>query len=373
MGTFTRRKHTKSGVNAMILTKDQKSGEQKAQSPWEVLKESLEAELEHKQQEIQEIDLMIDQSQVEVSKLTQRNTAITARLKQAQAQFDSIPRSDIRDAYDAALDAQQRLFVMRGQLDKLQSDRIQYENYRALLERVLALESGGIGESRAKGPSSTGQTAEMLIRAQEAERQRLARQMHDGPAQALSNFILQTEIAMRLFDVDQAKAKEELATMKSAATTTFQKVRDFIFELRPMMLDDLGLTPTLTRYVEAYKEQVGMDIRLTVSGLEQRLEPYLEVMIFRAVQELLLNAQRHSQAVQVWVQIDASEADVKVSVDDNGKGFDSGMADDKGGMGLKVIRDRVEMLGGQMEIDSTSGKGTRVSFEIPATKTKVFA
>jgi two-component system sensor histidine kinase DegS len=357
----------------MILEKSQQSDEQKPQSPWEALKESLNAELEQRQLEMQEIDLMLEQSQLEVQKLTQRNAIVTTRLQQAQAQFDSIPRADIRAAYDAALDAQQRLFVMRGQLDKLQSDRAQFGNYKALLERVLQVESGGQQESRSKGTSSTGQTVEMMIRAQEAERQRLARQMHDGPAQALSNFILQTEIAMRLFDVDQAKAKEELATMKSSATTTFKKVRDFIFELRPMMLDDLGLTPTLTRFVEAFKEQAGMDIRLTVSGLEQRLEPYLEVMIFRAVQELLSNAQRHSQAVQVWVQIDASDVDVKVSVDDNGKGFNVETVDEKGGMGLKVIRDRVEMLGGQMEIDSTVGKGTRVSFEIPATKTKVFA
>lgn len=357
----------------MILAKGQQSGEQNPQSSWEILKESMKEELEQKKREIQEIDLMIEQSQLEVNKLTQRNATITARLQQAQTQFDSIPRSDIRVAYDAALDAQQRLFVMRGQLDKLQSDRAQYANYQSLLERVLDIEGGGLQEARSKGTSSTGQTVEMMIRAQEAERQRLARQMHDGPAQALSNFILQTEIAMRLFDVDQARAKEELATMKSAATTTFQKVRDFIFELRPMMLDDLGLTPTLTRFVEAFKEQAGMDIRLTVSGLEQRLEPYLEVMIFRAVQELLSNAQRHSQAVQVWVQVDATEADVKVSVDDNGKGFEVESIDEKGGMGLKVIRDRVEMLGGQMEIESNGGKGTRVSFEIPATKTKVFA
>ena len=357
----------------MVFEKSPQPGEVKSQSPWEMLKESLNAELDQKQREMQEIDMMVEQSQVEVQKLTQRNANATSRLQQVQAQFESIPRSDIRNAYDAALDAQQRLFVMRGQLDKLQSDRTQYANYRALLERVLQVEGGVKVETRTKGASSTGQTVEMMIRAQEAERQRLARQMHDGPAQALSNFILQTEIAMRLFDVDQAKAKEELATMKGAATTTFQKVRDFIFELRPMMLDDLGLTPTLTRFVEAFKEQAGMDIRLTVSGLEQRLEPYLEVMIFRAVQELLSNAQRHSQAVQVWVQIDASEADVKVSVDDNGKGFDAGAVEEKGGMGLKVIRDRVEMLGGQMEIDSTVGKGTRVSFEIPATKTKVFA
>lgn len=357
----------------MSLANDQQPGDSKQQSSWENFIESMTAELAQKQDEIQEIDLMIEQSQLEVNKLTQRNVPINARLQQVQSQFDSIPRADIRSAYDAALDTQQRLFVMRGQLDKLTSDRNQIGYYQALLERVLHVQKGESTEPRANITSPTGRNVEIMIRAQEADRQRLARQMHDGPAQALSNFILQTEIAMRLFDIDQTKAKEELATMKGAATTTFQKVRDFITELRPMMLDDLGLTPTLTRYVEGFKEQTGMDIRLNISGLDQRLESYLEVMIFRAVQELLNNSHRHSQSTQTWVLIDASEVSVTVNVTDDGKGFNMDAIESKSGMGLKVIRDWVEMLGGKLEIDSEVGKGTRVSFEIPATKTKVFA
>ena len=87
----------------------------------------------------------------------------------------------------------------------------------------------------------------MIVTAQAAERQRLSRQMHDGPAQALSNFILQTEIAMRLLDVDPAQAREELGNLKTSAMGTFQKVLNFIFELRTMMLDDLGLITTLRR------------------------------------------------------------------------------------------------------------------------------
>jgi two-component system sensor histidine kinase DegS len=214
---------------------------------------------------------------------------------------------------------------------------------------------------------------EMMIRAQESERQRLARQMHDGPAQALSNFILQTEIAMRLFDLDQQKAKEELVNLKTSATSTFQKVRDFITELRPMSLDDLGLAPTLLRNIETLKSQTGIDIRLTVTGLEQRLESYLEVMIFRAVQELVGNAIKHSGATNIKVQIDSTETDVRVNVDDNGKGFDVALIEEGSGMGLKVIRDRVEMLGGRLEVDSVAGQGSRISFQIPAAQSKVFA
>jgi two-component system sensor histidine kinase DegS len=215
------------------------------------------------------------------------------------------------------------------------------------------------------------ETVELIIQAQEGERLRLSRQMHDGPAQALSNFILQTEIAMRLFEVDQTKAKEELSTMKISAASTFQKVRDFIFELRPMMLDDLGLTPTLKRYVGIFKEQSGVDVRLMVTGEERRLESYQEVMIFRAVQELLSNVARHSGASQAEVKLDMDQARVQVSVDDNGKGFNPQEVPERGSMGLKVIRDRVEMLGGSFDLVSEVGQGTHVSFQIPIFTTSI--
>jgi two-component system sensor histidine kinase DegS len=317
---------------------------------------------------------MLEQSQLEVNKLAQRNAQITTHLQQVHAQFDALPRTDIRTAYDSALDAQQRLFVMRGQLEKLQSDRNHIERYKLLLEKVFqAIEGGNLPQKpRVRAFTPTDQTVEMMIQAQEAERQRLARQMHDEPAQALSNFILQTEIAMRLFDLDQAKAREELSNLKTAATATFQKVRDFIFELRPMMLDDLGLTPTLNRYVEAFKEQYGLEVRMSVGGMEQRIEPYIEVMIFRAIQELLGNAARHSQATAIEVHIDVIDMMVNVLVEDNGKGFDVGPAIERG-VGLKLIRDRVQMMNGTFDVVSDLGKGTNVNFRIPATKPKVFA
>ena len=338
---------------------------------WDDLKETLQVDLDQYRRELKEIALMLEQSQLEVKKLTQRNASITAHLQQVQSQFDNLPRADIRMTYDSALDAQQRLFVMRGQVEKLQIDQNHLSKQVDLIERTLQVMEGGPTGSGGRGPSATAEAVEMIIQAQESERQRLSRQMHDGPAQALSNFILQTEIAIRLFDMDQDKAKEELSNLKMSATGTFQKVRDFIFELRPMMLDDLGLTPTLKRYVEAFKEQSGMDVRLTVTGQERRLESYQEVMIFRAIQELLNNVSRHSRASQVQVQMDMGEANIKVVVDDNGKGFDFENLPEPGTMGLKVIRERVEMLGGYFEVDSVIGQGARISLQIPATTASV--
>ncbi len=349
--------------------------DQEEYSLLEQLKHDCRIELEQTQKENKEIALLIEQSQLENSRIQQRNASITAHLQQIQSQIETASKADIRSAYDAALESQQRLFVMRGQIDKLQSDRNHIEHYQNILERVnQALESGDFNLNGSR-PDQTAmaKTVEMIIQAQETERGRLARKMHDGPAQALSNFILETEIAMRLFDVDQAKAKEELAGVKTSAASTFQKVRDFIFDLRPMMLDDLGLVPTLTRYVENFKEQTGIEVKFVSTGMEQRFESYVEVMVFRAIQELLGNIALHSQATQVILQMDSSDIGLRVSLEDNGKGFDVEKAQDKGGMGLKVIRDRVQMLGGTMETHSTVGHGAHILFQIPAANTSAFA
>lgn len=321
-------------------------------------------ELEETQRALREITLMMEQSQGELAKITQRNTAITSHLQQVQKQGGAV--DEIKMAYDSALDAQQRLFVMRGQLEKLQNDKAHLEKYKAALEQLVNKSSMGEGSTAAGSAREQMTGIEMIVNAQEAERQRLSRQMHDGPAQALSNFILQTEIAMRLLDVDPAQAKEELSNLKASAMGTFQKVRNFIFELRPMMLDDLGLVPTLRKYADAFKEQSGMDVSVTVSGAERRLEPYLEVMIFRAVQELLGNAARHSQSTLVKVHLDLGTDFLRISVDDNGRGFDPETLKESGNLGLKLIRERAEMLGGKFEIDSAVGSGAKISFTVQA-------
>jgi two-component system sensor histidine kinase DegS len=323
-----------------------------------------QAELEETQRALREITLMIEQSQGELSKLTQRNAAITAHLQQTQNQAGKVSAQDIKMAYDSALDAQQRLFVMRGQLEKLQSDKNHLEKYKAALDRLVSGSSAD-NASNLIAEKSPSRGIEMIINAQEAERQRLSRQMHDGPAQAMSNFILQTEIAMRLLDVDAAQAKEELGNLKASAMGTFQKVRNFIFELRPMMLDDLGLVPTLKKYVETFKEQTGLDINFILTGNDRRIEPYLEVMVFRAVQELLGNTARHAQATAVKILLEMGNEMIRVSVDDNGKGFDPEAVLKGNSLGLKLIRERAEMLNGTFKADSAIGKGARIAFSIP--------
>ena len=330
----------------------------------------LQVKEEHYQSKefLREVSQRVEQSQGELARLTQRNAVISGHLQQIQAQFENVTKSEILKAYNASLDSQQRMLVMRSQLEKLQSEQSGLQKLVTNLELMQSVigPEGGFHGSNSNGAA----VLETVINSQEAVRQRLSRQMHDGPAQTLSNFIVQTEIAARLFDLDPKRAREELDNLKLVAMQTFQKMRSFIFELRPMMLDDLGLFPTLKRYVDSFKEQSTADVNLEIKGQERRLEPYLEVMIFRAVQELMGNAERHNMdqpmKIQIQVKVALEDNMITISASDNGKGFDPASLPECDGLGLKLIRERVDMLGGYMEIDSAIGQGCKVSFQIPA-------
>jgi two-component system sensor histidine kinase DegS len=338
--------------------------------------EKCSKEYEQTQNELKEVDLLIQQTTSEVERLAQRNTQVTNKLRQIEATLDTVPREDIREAYTAVLDTQQRLFTMRGQLEKLQSNQRSLMRYLDMLHDVLEVTgwagfgSQVVGEAGAE--AEDGQPAQPLvvriIEAQERERQRLSRQMHDGPAQALTNLILQAEICERLFDTDADRARGELVNLKTAVAGTFQKVKGFILNLRPMMLDDLGVVPTLKRYVDSFAENSEVVTNLTVTGKERRLESHKEVTIFRLTQELLNNAAEYAHATSVQIGLDLGDELVRVSVEDNGSGFELTEAltsPDADRLGLAMMRERVEMLGGRISFDSSVGRGTKVSFELP--------
>jgi len=330
----------------------------------EQLKESLEQKIQQAESKLDSISKKIKQSQVEVDKLAQRQVANSAKIRNIKENTGELSPIAVRDAYEEALDAQQRLFVMRGQMDKFKNEQghlqdfiMQMQDISTFLVKTPLLEGGEVELNAAE-------VIESVIQAQEAERHKLSSKMHDGPAQALSNFILQAEIAQRLFDMDLDQAREELDDLKANANATFVKVRDFIFELRPMMLDDLGLIPTLRHYIEALKEQNETEIHFSASGTERRLDGYLEIMLFRAVQELVSNAARHSKADTIRIHIDTGEEKIVVDVEDDGKGFNVEQAMESS-MGIKVIKDRVEILKGTFNVDTAVGQGTRIGFTIP--------
>ncbi len=336
--------------------------------------EEAQKDYEQTQRDLKEIDILIKQSAAEVERLAQRNAQVTNYTRQLQTNFETLPREDIKEAYEALNDVQQRLFTMRGQLEKLQSDQRNLERLSEFQRRLLDLtEDMGSVPTSAKNPvrKVAGDQSNVIrvIQTEELGRQSLVRRMHDGPASSLSNFILQAEICQRFFDVNPDRARAELNALKGAAAATFNDVKDFIFDLRPMMLDDLGVVPTLRRYVESFQEKNSISVPITVTGVERRLESHIEVTIFRGVQELLNNSLLHAQATQVQVSLDLAQDLVQAVVEDNGSGFnvDETLNSNNRTIGLSSLRERIEMLGGEMKIQSRMGHGTRVEFAIPIT------
>jgi two-component system sensor histidine kinase DegS len=336
--------------------------------------EQLLNEFERVQVELKEINSKIDASRGELEKLEQRNAAITGQIRQIEANFDSVPRANIRTTYDAARDAQQRLFTMRGQLDRLQAEQKALTRFSDVLKVALDLLRSSsqptVHPADGGAPVTASQeTIKRVVEAQEAERKRLARQMHDGPAQSLTNFILQAEICQRLFDQDPERAREELDNLKAAASATFQGVRAFIFDLRPMMLDDLGLVPTVRSYVDDFEKKTGIVTNLEVSGGARPLEQHREVVVFRAVQELLANARDLSQATGVDVTLEVTDTEIKATVEDNGRGITTGqleMSDDEHeALGLAALRERIGLVGGQLAVERSGSTGSRISIRIP--------
>jgi two-component system sensor histidine kinase DegS len=348
----------------------------------ETLINELQTEINRIELRLRELQSLIDQSQAEVRRLQQRSVDVTTQMQRLEANFDTVPRNDIKVIYTNAIDTKTRLLTMQSQLEKVQQDRTGLESFGKLLRHIKDMLEGtaitvqssplmtGIGTIQ-----SNTLSPEVIIRiveSQESERQRLARQMHDGPAQSLTNFILQAEICRRLFDRNPDRAVEELENLKTAASTTFQKVRDFIFDLRPMMLDDLGLVPTIRRYVTALQEKGALETRISVTGEERRrMEPHTEVTMFRAVQEVLAYARDMSGANRVELSLNVSDNPITADIIFNGKSIEeseSQAEQSKGkGFSLTSLQHRIELIGGTIEMMSGLDNGdNKIDISLPA-------
>jgi two-component system sensor histidine kinase DegS len=348
-------------------------------SPKDDMVDMITREVTNMKRRLSEIKDQIDSMQTSVEREQNRYTNIATELRVMKENLDTTPREDIRDKYDEALDVRFRLATMRGQLEKFEGNYQYMQDHVKLLQQVLGqvqgidLSAGPADEQ--KGGSANGSFDIIgLIRTQEEERERLARALHDGPAQSLTNFILQAEICQRLFDRNPDRAAEELNNLKTNASKTFQKVRDFIFDLRPMMLGDLGVAPTVRRYVESFREKNDIEVKLNLQGEERRLETYREVMVFRGLQDVMGLARDYASPTELEISLDMAGKTWRLSIEDNGRGFDASLVMEEGKEEsyndarveqLHMLKNRWEMTGGTLEVTSDENNGSRVRMELP--------
>jgi two-component system sensor histidine kinase DegS len=343
-----------------------------------MLVSELKAEYEKTQLRLRELAQIIGQSQAEVRRLQQKTIEVQTQMTRIEQNFDTVPRADIKATYNNVIDTKTRLLTMQSQLEKVQQDQSQLETFSKqlghFLEMVQDVSDADISLKDSTSGISGGANTQTIIRmleSQESERLRLARQLHDGPAQSLTNFILQAEICQRLFDRNPDRASEELGNLKTSASSSFQKVRDFIFDLRPMMLDDLGLAPTVRRYVEAFGEKSGIEMHLNIVGEDRRrMESHIEVLMFRGLQELFNYAREHVGTSRIDIVLDITGSPIKANVTFNGKNIDElEIEAEQNGTktaSLNQLKERIELVGGMLDRYGSDTDSNRVDIILPA-------
>ncbi|MCB0250774.1 MAG: sensor histidine kinase, partial [Anaerolineae bacterium] len=205
------------------------------------------------------------------------------------------------------------------------------------------------------------------VEAQEAERQRIARELHDATGQALTAIALGLrgmETQLERGTSDTAMLSSNVREIKSFSTNALGELRQIISDLRPPILDDMGLAAALKWYVQGFEGRRGIAGTFVLEGAPLRLPSEFETVLFRIAQESLTNVAKHAEASAVTVLLRFTPGTVSLLVEDDGRGFDANTRG-LGGWGLLGMQERASLLGGQCRVDSTAGEGTRVWTTVP--------
>lgn len=347
--------------------------------------EQCRNDFEDLNRELTEVKEMVVKVIDEGDELTRKSRLARLRLSEVSKHFQTYSEDQVREAYEAAHDLQMKLSMNR-QLEKQLRDR------RDELQRRL--QSLGDTIDRAEHlctqisvvlnylNSDLRQVNEALedakqrqdfglqiIEAQEEERKRLSREIHDGPAQMMANVLMRSDLIDRVYrEKGSDEAIKEIRDLKKMVRSALYEVRRIIYDLRPMALDDLGLIPTLRKYlstIEEYNHKTS--IQFVNIGLDIRLPSKYEVALFRLVQECVQNALKHAESSHIQVKVEVKKDKITVVVKDNGKGFDK-ETQKTGSFGIMGMKERVDLLEGDITIDSKIGAGTVVLIQVPLNK-----
>jgi len=232
----------------------------------------------------------------------------------------------------------------------------------------MVIENARLWEDLKRTEELRGQLLRKVITAQEEERRRIARELHDETSQALTSLIVQLKVLEEAGSLTEAQA--HIKNLRAAVAKTLEEVHNLALEIRPSVLDDLGLVAALRRYLRGYEGKFRLPVDFQVLGLGgQRLPSQVETPLYRIVQEALINVARHAQAQSVSLLLENRGSSVVLIVEDDGRGFDvarvMGSHLRERNLGLYGMQERASLLGGTVTIESTPGAGTAVFVEIP--------
>ncbi len=274
------------------------------------------------------------------------------------------------------------LRTLRGEVDQSRGDLGRREAELSRLELAIRnLESTWLFLERGDAslvtePSLPTMPTELkmrIVEAQEAERARLAQEVHDGPAQALSNAIFQVEFIDRVFDSDPPMARTELRFLRDLLRRELGDVRSFLTQLRPPVLDELGLDGAIADTIATQAAISGLSISAENGAPGNDLTSAAQTVVLRVVQEALQNVRKHAGATKVVVTTTLEDGQWVLEVRDDGRGFDTGAVAARGrrNFGLQFMRERAELVGAQFEVRSRPEAGTVVRLAIPLTQKEI--
>ncbi|MDW7673920.1 MAG: sensor histidine kinase [Bacillota bacterium] len=346
--------------------------------------EQARQEYERVQREVRELQEQVVSIIKEVDNLENLERRSRHRLMEVSRAFEKYTEQDIKEAYDTANNFQVELSIKREQEKHIREKRNELERSLKKLNEMVEKAEGLVSQvglvlkllgnnlqgisDKIEGVQQLQQMGFKIIQAQEEERKRVAREIHDGPAQAMANIVMRAEVCERMLAVKPEKVAEELQELKRLIRESLQDLRKVIFDLRPMALDDLGVVPTLKRYLSDFQEKYRIYTEFHFRGQEQRFSSSIEVAIFRTVQEALTNIKKHAEASQVHVNLEFTKTKVNLIIKDDGKGFDldQTLRDvDRENYGLVSMRERIELLEGEIKMSSKIKKGTEIKVVIP--------
>lgn len=244
----------------------------------------------------------------------------------------------------------------------------------------LAIEQAKLRERLIGGRERYRQLARQILVAQEEERTRIARELHDETSQALAGLALNLQVLVDMAEMSSIQDKEFKARLKKAHSLAIQigtEVSRLIKELRPSLLDTLGLLPALRQYAQGTLNPLGIAVSVEPKGSVEPLPSEVEVGLFRVAQGAIANIARHSQAKNAAITLEYQADQVVLYVRDDGKGFEvseiTGIEESGRGRGLFSMKERVQLLGGSCSVNSQPGQGTAVTARVPVIRSEVHA
>ena len=305
------------------------------------------------------------------------------RLVKVSSKFANYSEDKIRASYEAVKDVQVRLalvkekeFQSRRQRDRLEIRLRGMEQTLLMAERLATKLGTVVGYLTSQISNVVAQMdiasknkflGVQIIKAQEDERLRVSREIHDGPAQEMANLIYQASICERLVDTRPEEAKAGLQELRRQIRTCLADVRQIIFDMRPMSLDDLGLVPALRQLVSKLEERKVLKTDFQVNGKERALEKHVEVTLFRIIQEGLNNIHRHAGVSEGRLRLLFSPNDLSILISDEGRGFDMEETEEmrksgtgNGHFGILGMEERAKLIGASLNVISNPGEGTKI-------------